>query len=270
MVSLANKPAPASMQITANHLVELERERMEAAGGRIDQLLMPDGTRAGPNRIFLPDAEIPALTISRSLGDAIGKTIGVSSDPYVTEVHYEKGDFEFIILGNHALWAVLDNEEAVTFVHNIISTEGWYSVLRANHDPDAAQKLISVKLINEARERWIKLVLEGSEPFVPEIAALVVGFKDSMRDSAEQKKDSQPRPPRSADPNQFDAGAPPAPVPDRVIVPIQSKMKMEERNGISELEALFAQAKSSRQEGSSSATVVPVSEIPVASLPVAE
>lgn len=45
-----------------------ERSRIEACGGRVEQLVDEDGQRVGPERIWMPYAWIPGLAMSRCGG----------------------------------------------------------------------------------------------------------------------------------------------------------------------------------------------------------
>lgn len=63
--------------LTCDHKPGLpeERARIEASGGRVFALDYDDGY-VGPERVWLPDRDIPGLAMSRSLGDTIAHSVG--------------------------------------------------------------------------------------------------------------------------------------------------------------------------------------------------
>lgn len=64
-----------------------ESERIVAHGGRIDRLATDRyGNPIGPFRIFLPDAWVPGLALSRAFGDTLAKKVGVTSVPEVSSI----------------------------------------------------------------------------------------------------------------------------------------------------------------------------------------
>lgn len=52
-------------------------------GGRVDTIKGAMGQSLGPQRVWLQDQEAPGLAMSRSLGDFIAHSVGVSADPEV-------------------------------------------------------------------------------------------------------------------------------------------------------------------------------------------
>jgi serine/threonine protein phosphatase PrpC len=62
-----------------------EKARIQAAGGRVFAVRYDDGID-GPARVWLAHADIPGLAMSRSLGDKVAHTAGVSSEPEIFEV----------------------------------------------------------------------------------------------------------------------------------------------------------------------------------------
>ena len=54
--------------------------------------------------------------MARSIGDTDGKSIGVISEPIVTEYSFSLATDHFIVLGSDGIWDVMENEEVVNFV----------------------------------------------------------------------------------------------------------------------------------------------------------
>jgi len=87
-----------------------ERNRIIKAGGLVEQLKDSMGERAGPFRVFKPGKDYPGLAMSRSIGDAIAKKMGVIAEPGIIE-HNLIGGIKFIVLGSDGIWEFLSNED---------------------------------------------------------------------------------------------------------------------------------------------------------------
>ena len=61
-------------------------------------------------RVWLPDQDLPGLAMSRSLGDRLAHSVGVSSIPEVKEFFLNKED-KFVIIATDGLWEFLTNQE---------------------------------------------------------------------------------------------------------------------------------------------------------------
>eukprot|EP00954_Amorphochlora_amoebiformis_P030060 1394073-Amorphochlora_amoeboformis.AAC.1 len=61
-----------------------ERERILKAGGRVHPLKGIYGS-AGPHRVWLGKQDLPGLAMSRSIGDSLAHTVGVTDIPDITE-----------------------------------------------------------------------------------------------------------------------------------------------------------------------------------------
>jgi hypothetical protein len=58
-----------------------ERRRVESMNGRVEPILGPSNQWLGPDRVWLKHEDTPGLAMSRSLGDGLAHSIGVSSEP---------------------------------------------------------------------------------------------------------------------------------------------------------------------------------------------
>lgn len=76
-----------------------------------DELHQP----VGPARVWLGDAWMPGLAMSRSIGDTIAASCGVSPCPEVSVVDLTPDDL-FIILASDGVWEFLDSQDAVDTV----------------------------------------------------------------------------------------------------------------------------------------------------------
>lgn len=99
--------------VSRDHKPDLpdEKSRILAAGGRVFAVEYDDGID-GPARVWLGHMDIPGLAMSRSLGDEVAHSAGVSSE---AEVHHRKltPDDKFLIMGSDGLWEFCGNEEVV-------------------------------------------------------------------------------------------------------------------------------------------------------------
>ena len=62
-----------------------ECERITQFGGRIEAYQDEEGNPLGPSRVWLPDEDIPGLAMSRSIGDLVAASVGVSYEPEILE-----------------------------------------------------------------------------------------------------------------------------------------------------------------------------------------
>ena len=51
------------------------------SGGRIEAFKDQDGNFVGPSRVWLLNQDIPGLAMSRSIGDVVASTVGVTCRP---------------------------------------------------------------------------------------------------------------------------------------------------------------------------------------------
>jgi len=114
---------------------EEERKRIQAAGGQVRHL---EGDI--PHRIFLAGKMYPGLAMSRSIGDTVGASAGVSSTPDVTRWKVEK-DWRFVLLCSDGVWEFITSQEAVDIV--------------AKFPPADVQQAVEA-LAQESWSRWIK------------------------------------------------------------------------------------------------------------------
>lgn len=56
------------------------------------------------------DQDLPGLAMSRSLGDRVAHSVGVSSVPEVKEFYLSRDD-KFIVIASDGVWEFLSNED---------------------------------------------------------------------------------------------------------------------------------------------------------------
>jgi len=129
-----------------------ERERIEAAGGRIATIQGLPGEELGPMRVWLKDLEVPGLAMSRSIGDDISQQVGVISVPEVTQHEVQPAD-EYAVWATDGVWEFLSNQEVADII------------MSAGGDLTKACQL----LVDEATRRW-----KDREEVIDDITCVIV------------------------------------------------------------------------------------------------
>mmetsp|Transcript_23640 Transcript_23640/g.41897 ORF Transcript_23640/g.41897 Transcript_23640/m.41897 type:complete len:424 (-) Transcript_23640:82-1353(-) len=148
--------------LSRDHKPELpeEADRIKKAGGRIEPYKDEHGLPLGPHRVWLKLLQIPGLAMSRSIGDSVARTVGVSSEPEVI-VHAWRSQDNFVVLGSDGLFEFLPNE---TITHMLKSSLATQDFSGASH-----------VLAKEARTRW-----EEEEETIDDISVTVVFLKTQV------------------------------------------------------------------------------------------
>lgn len=120
----------------------------------------------GSHRVWLQDVDMPGLAMSRSFGDSVAKTVGVTAEPDVTIVEkfkFSSADRDrpaaFAVLASDGIWEFMTTAECIDFVSSCIVDSG-------NLPQEACNALI-----DEAYDRW-----DAEEDVVDDITAAVVYF----------------------------------------------------------------------------------------------
>eukprot|EP01017_Pseudomicrothorax_dubius_P033714 TRINITY_DN4540_c0_g1_i10.p1 TRINITY_DN4540_c0_g1~~TRINITY_DN4540_c0_g1_i10.p1 ORF type:complete len:646 (+),score=93.14 TRINITY_DN4540_c0_g1_i10:112-2049(+) len=95
--------------------VKAEADRINKCGGRIEPFRDQEGNFIGPSRVWLRDDDIPGLAMTRSLGDAVAASAGVTWMPEILEFQIEKDD-RFIVLATDGVWEFIESAECVQLV----------------------------------------------------------------------------------------------------------------------------------------------------------
>jgi len=145
------------VDLSFDHLCSVEDEaaRVRARGGRVEPVFDGQGRPVGPPRAWLANKDTPGLMVTRSLGDRVGKGIGVVAEPYKVTL---ANDLAFIVAASDGLWEVMTGADTVAFVANALSGK---------------QENISEVLCVEARRRWI--IQEGA--VLDDVSCIVTVFK---------------------------------------------------------------------------------------------
>jgi len=132
----------------------LEKQRIEAAGGRVETLPGPPGEDCGPFRVWLAQVDVPGLAMSRSIGDEISQTVGVTSVPEIIPHQLSSKDM-FCVFASDGVWEFISSEEAINLV--------W----KYKDDLNAA----ALALVDESTKRW-----EQEEEVIDDITCTIIQF----------------------------------------------------------------------------------------------
>lgn len=92
-----------------------EEKRIKKKGGRVEPYWDEQGKPLGPHRVWLKNENIPGLAMSRSLGDLVAASVGVSPEPEVLDFNLERDD-KFIVIASDGVWEFLSNDRVMNLV----------------------------------------------------------------------------------------------------------------------------------------------------------
>jgi serine/threonine protein phosphatase PrpC len=105
--------------LNRDHKPELkdEAERILKRGGRIDSFrdFYNNGEPIGPQRVWLMNEEIPGLAMSRSMGDKVAHSVGVTAEPDTLEFTLTLND-KFLVIASDGVWEFLSNDDVANIV----------------------------------------------------------------------------------------------------------------------------------------------------------
>ncbi len=127
--------------LTIDHKPDLpaEKARIQNKGGRVFAVEYDDGID-GPARVWLGHMDVPGLAMSRSLGDVVAHSAGVSSEPEFFEYDFNQGrDDLILVMASDGLWEFMSDSEVMDI--SMSTTEPRFAV---------------DQLISESNSRWMK------------------------------------------------------------------------------------------------------------------
>ena len=148
-----------SKNLSNDHKPEnfLEKERILLNNGKIESYKNEKGEEVGPKRVWVKNENFPGLAMSRSFGDEIAHSVGVSSLPEIKEYNFLKEDM-FIVLASDGVWEFISNEEVVNIVKDFYLKNDINGALCC--------------LYKEASKRWIM-----EEEVIDDITIIIVFLK---------------------------------------------------------------------------------------------
>jgi serine/threonine protein phosphatase PrpC len=106
-----------AVALSRDHKPDLndEFDRITSSGGRVLAYSDENGQPTGPARVWLKDQNIPGLAMSRSLGDGVAKTVGVTSEAEILKYDLNAQD-KFLVVASDGAFEFLSNEDVVKLV----------------------------------------------------------------------------------------------------------------------------------------------------------
>lgn len=86
-----------------------ELDRIISCNGRVDPFREPNGDPIGPARVWLKNENIPGLAMSRSIGDLVAQSVGVSPEPEFYDIDLCEDD-KFMVIASDGVWEFISNE----------------------------------------------------------------------------------------------------------------------------------------------------------------
>jgi serine/threonine protein phosphatase PrpC len=131
-----------------------ESRRIYLNGGRVQAYQDENGNPAGPARVWLKNQDLPGLAMSRSLGDTVAASVGVTCEAEVASLNLTPED-KFIVLGSDGVFEFISNEEIVKIGIPSLMISDCEGVCEA--------------IVKEATKRW-----KNEEDVIDDITALCV------------------------------------------------------------------------------------------------
>jgi serine/threonine protein phosphatase PrpC len=126
----------------------------------------------GPARVWLGDARLPGLAMSRSIGDTVAASCGVTSHPEVSVVDITVDDM-FAIWASDGVWEFITSQKAAEIVS------------QCQDAPEACKVLT-----DEAKLCWAENEPEVSD----DISCVIVFFKQNRTDELASVDNTEGKP----------------------------------------------------------------------------
>ena len=137
-----------------------EYKRIINNNGRIKKCYDEDLKKnLGPDRVWLKNKEEPGLAMTRSIGDKIAHSVGVSDEPEFKNFDYD-GTEKFIIIASDGIWEYLHGDDCI-------------KVVRPFYEEGKDSEEAALALVKEAFRKWRR-----KEVAIDDITSIVVFFED--------------------------------------------------------------------------------------------
>lgn len=160
----SKEPSLDVVALNRDHKPELkdEAERIHKRGGRIDSFrdYYNNGEPIGPQRVWLPNEEIPGLAMSRSMGDRVAHSVGCTAEPETWEFTLGLQD-KYLVIASDGVWEFLSNEDVAAIVYPFYEQNA----------PEAAANA----LVKAAFKRW-----KQEEEVIDDITVVIIFLEASM------------------------------------------------------------------------------------------
>lgn len=114
----------------------------------------------GPQRVWLMHEDVPGLAMSRSLGDYVAQSVGVTPEPEILEYEIQPEDL-YLVVASDGVWEFMPNEEVGKISFPFYSKSA----------PEAAANA----LVKEAYKKW-----KTEEEVIDDITCVIVFFDEKL------------------------------------------------------------------------------------------
>ena len=137
-----------------------ENKRIISNNGRIKKCYDEDLKKyLGPDRVWLKNKEEPGLAMSRSIGDKIAHTVGVSDEPEFKIFEYD-GTEKFIIIASDGIWEYMNGDDCI-------------KIVKPYYEEGKDSEEAALALVKEAFRKW-----KRKEVAIDDITVIVIFFDD--------------------------------------------------------------------------------------------
>lgn len=143
-----------------------EQKRILGKGGRVHTLPGLPGEDCGPHRVWLSDMDVPGLAMSRSIGDDVGHTVGVSNIPEIKVHDLDKDLDHFMVIASDGVFEFIESQQAVSLIAKYLEN----SLKRA-----------ATQLVGKAVKRW-----KREEEVIDDITAVIIKFPKAEAHAVEE------------------------------------------------------------------------------------
>ncbi|CAD8054111.1 unnamed protein product [Paramecium sonneborni] len=140
LIQQQNNQKWKTIELSNDHKPDLPNEykRIISSKGRVQPFISENGETIGPPRVWLLHDQIPGLAMSRSFGDYVASTVGVSCEPEIIH-HKMNSNYAFLVVASDGVWEFFSNDEIQKIV-----VQNW-------------QPNMTAKKINEICDHIVKL-----------------------------------------------------------------------------------------------------------------
>ena len=137
-----------------------ENRRIINNNGRIKKIFDEEIKKyVGPDRVWLKNKEEPGLAMTRSIGDKIAHSIGVTDEPEIKSFEYD-GSEKFAIIASDGIWEYMSGEDCL-------------KVIKPFYEGDGDVEEASYSLVKEAFRKW-----KRKESIIDDITVILIFFEE--------------------------------------------------------------------------------------------
>jgi serine/threonine protein phosphatase PrpC/stress-induced morphogen len=137
-----------------------ENRRIIYNNGRIKKIYDEELKKyVGPDRVWLKNKEEPGLAMTRSIGDKIAHSIGVSDEPEIKIFEHDVSE-KFAIIASDGIWEYMSGEDCL-------------KVIKPFYEDNKDVEEASYSLVKEAFRKW-----KRKEAVIDDITVILIFFEE--------------------------------------------------------------------------------------------